>query len=130
MLYFFMVAFIDITVAFSGIYHWYDDLHFFDVAASKWTEIISTYGNQPPARAGHGFTSAGGKLYVMGGAKIGKLAGFCCSNKLVNIQHLLNDEVLTFIVLRFLYFVSYSPMLYSNNLIILFLLFSSHQRAF
>jgi hypothetical protein len=45
-----------------------DDLHSFDLANMKWT-LISALNDEskPSARYGHGFTSAGGLLYVHGG---------------------------------------------------------------
>jgi hypothetical protein len=43
-----------------------NDLHSFDPATMTWTLLSSVNG--PPPRAWHGFTSAGGKLYVYGGA--------------------------------------------------------------
>ena len=46
------------------------DLHSFDPAAMVWTLLSPGAGSgQPPsARFWHGFASAGGKLYVHGGA--------------------------------------------------------------
>jgi hypothetical protein len=45
------------------------DLHSFDPASMAWTLLSPAAGSgQPPyARFGHGFASAGGKLYVHGG---------------------------------------------------------------
>ena len=44
------------------------DLHSFDPAALVWRDLSSSaQGNPPAARFGHGFASAGGKLYVHGG---------------------------------------------------------------
>ncbi len=42
-----------------------DDLFMFDLANMTWTRLAAA--NAPSARYGHGFTSAGGKLYVHGG---------------------------------------------------------------
>ncbi len=44
----------------------FDDLHAFDLVNMTWTNL-SVAGTQPSARYSHGFTSAGGKLYVHGG---------------------------------------------------------------
>ncbi len=46
----------------------HDDLRSYDPIAGTWT-LISDDGDiaRPPARSGHGFTSAGNKLYVHGG---------------------------------------------------------------
>jgi hypothetical protein len=44
------------------------DLHVYDPAAEAWTDISAALSGTPPSpRRGHGFTSAGGKLYVHGG---------------------------------------------------------------
>ena len=44
------------------------DLHVYDPAAMAWTDLSATASGTPPsARMYHGFTSAGGKLYVHGG---------------------------------------------------------------
>ncbi len=48
----------------------FDDLHVFDPATLKWT-LISADAPRPSARHSHGFTSAGGKLYVYGGSGYG-----------------------------------------------------------
>ncbi len=47
----------------------FDDLHSFDLVNVTWKLLSPAAGSaQPPsARGGHGFTSAGGKLYVHGG---------------------------------------------------------------
>jgi len=46
----------------------FQDLHVFDPATMAWTDLsAATSGTPPSARGGHGFTSAGGKLYVHGG---------------------------------------------------------------
>ena len=46
----------------------YDDLHMFDPAAMAWTDITrNVSGSMPSPRAYHGFTAAGGWLYVHGG---------------------------------------------------------------
>jgi hypothetical protein len=40
----------------------------FDPAAGTWTDLSAALSGTPPSpRRGHGFTSAGGKLYVHGG---------------------------------------------------------------
>ena len=40
----------------------------YDPAAMAWTDLSAAMlGTPPSARQGHGFTSAGGKLYVHGG---------------------------------------------------------------
>ncbi len=44
-----------------------NDLHSLDPANMTWTKLSAARGSPPAARAGHGFTSAGGKLYVHGG---------------------------------------------------------------
>ena len=45
-----------------------DDLHAFDPATMNWTLLSAALdAPRPLARVGHGFTSAGGKLYVHGG---------------------------------------------------------------
>jgi hypothetical protein len=45
-----------------------DDLHAFDPATMTWTLLSAALdGPRPSARDSHGFTSAGGKLYVHGG---------------------------------------------------------------
>ena len=46
-----------------------NDLYSFDPANMSWSLLSAAPGSNPPpsARAGHGFTSAGGKLYVHGG---------------------------------------------------------------
>jgi N-acetylneuraminic acid mutarotase len=45
-----------------------DDLYSFDPVALKWTDLsASVAGTRPKARSEHGFTSAGGRLYVFGG---------------------------------------------------------------
>ncbi len=45
-----------------------DDLHVFDPATMTWTLLSAADdAGRPSARAGHGFTSAGGLLYVHGG---------------------------------------------------------------
>jgi hypothetical protein len=52
-----------------------NDLYSFDPAISAWTllSVAVTAGNAlPTARAGHGFASAGGKLYVHGGFSAGE----------------------------------------------------------
>ena len=44
------------------------DLLVYDPAAMAWTDLSAAASGTPPsAREGHGFTSAGGKLYVHGG---------------------------------------------------------------
>jgi hypothetical protein len=45
-----------------------NDLHVYDPAAGAWTDLSAALSGTPPSpREGHGFTSAGGKLYVHGG---------------------------------------------------------------
>jgi hypothetical protein len=45
-----------------------NDLHSFDPANMTWSLLSAAAGSSgPAARWGHGFTSAGGKLYVHGG---------------------------------------------------------------
>jgi hypothetical protein len=46
-----------------------DDLHSFDPATMTWTLLSAAADSAPApsARYGHGFTSAGGKLFVHGG---------------------------------------------------------------
>ena len=45
-----------------------NDLHEFDPASGAWTDLSAALSGTPPvSRDSHGFTSAGGKLYVHGG---------------------------------------------------------------
>jgi hypothetical protein len=45
-----------------------NDLHVYDPASLTWFDLSSVaLGTPPSARSGHGFTPAGGKLYVHGG---------------------------------------------------------------
>jgi hypothetical protein len=44
-----------------------EDLYSFDIASRTWTKLYAMGGSPPPARHAHGFTLAGGKLYVHGG---------------------------------------------------------------
>jgi hypothetical protein len=45
-----------------------DDLYSFDPADMTWTQLSAADDAvRPSARSGHGFTSAGGRLYVHGG---------------------------------------------------------------
>jgi hypothetical protein len=45
-----------------------NDLHVFDPVSLTWFNLsIHPLGTPPAARSGHGFTSAGGKLYLHGG---------------------------------------------------------------
>ncbi len=45
-----------------------DDLHWFDPATKTWSRLTaSNDDSRPSARFFHGFTSAGGKIYVHGG---------------------------------------------------------------
>jgi hypothetical protein len=45
-----------------------NDLHVYDPAAGAWSDLSAALRGIPPSpRGGHGFTSAGGKLYVHGG---------------------------------------------------------------
>ena len=49
----------------------YDDLYSFDPVSMIWTRLTAVNDNtRPSARDRHGFTSAGGKLYVHGGNKV------------------------------------------------------------
>jgi hypothetical protein len=49
------------------------DLHMYDPAAGAWTDLSAALSGTPPSpRIGHGFTSAGGKLYVLGGCDGGE----------------------------------------------------------
>jgi hypothetical protein len=44
------------------------DLHVYDPAGGAWTDLSAALSGTPPSpRSSHGFTSAGGKLYVHGG---------------------------------------------------------------
>ena len=46
----------------------YKDLHMFDPAVMAWTDLTRNFsGTAPSPRAYHGFTAAGGWLYVHGG---------------------------------------------------------------
>ena len=48
------------------------DLHVYDPVAMAWTDLSAAASGTPPSpRAGHGFTAAGGKLYVHGGCDSG-----------------------------------------------------------
>jgi hypothetical protein len=44
-----------------------DDLYSFDPVTMTWTLLSTAKTNRPPARYCHGFTSAGGRLYLHGG---------------------------------------------------------------
>ncbi len=45
-----------------------NDLHVYDSVNIRWTELTdAVFGTLPDPRDGHGFTTAGGKLYVHGG---------------------------------------------------------------
>ncbi len=52
-----------------------EDLYSFDPANLTWTRLAAAAVPRPSARYRHGFTSAGGKLYVHGGFNGGKA---CC----------------------------------------------------
>ncbi len=53
-----------------------DDLHAFDPATRTWTLLSAAGGDgRPSAREGHGFTLAGGLLYVHGGYGITNSGG-------------------------------------------------------
>ncbi len=55
-----------------------DDLYSFDLANLTWTRLAATAVPRPSARNFHGFTSAGGKLYVHGGSNTGnEYVGTC-----------------------------------------------------
>ena len=44
------------------------DLHVYEIAAMTWTDLSGPESGIPPtAREEHGFTAAGGLLYVLGG---------------------------------------------------------------
>jgi hypothetical protein len=46
----------------------FNDLYVYDPSNTTWTNLSApTYGTPPAGRYGHGFTSAGGKLYVHAG---------------------------------------------------------------
>ncbi len=49
-----------------------DDLHSFDPATMTWTLLFAAddTGGRPSARTRHGFTSAGGRIYVHGGTYV------------------------------------------------------------
>ena len=48
------------------------DLHVYDPVAMAWTDLsAAASGTLPSPRAGHGFTAAGGKLYLHGGEDYG-----------------------------------------------------------
>ena len=50
-----------------------NDFHVYSPAYMTWFDLSShAYGTPPTARAGHGFASAGGKLYVHGGRGLDK----------------------------------------------------------
>jgi hypothetical protein len=52
------------------------DLHVYDPAAGAWTDLSAALSGTPPSpRYIHGFTSAGGKLYVHGGVGFGGEGG-------------------------------------------------------
>ena len=52
----------------SWIAEYLQDLHVYDPAAASWMDLSAAVGGSPPpARFGHGFASAGGRLYVFGG---------------------------------------------------------------
>ncbi len=52
----------------SAVQVYYDDLHSFDPATMTWTLLSAANDTRrPSARSGHGFTSAGGLLYVHAG---------------------------------------------------------------
>ena len=52
------------------------DLHAFDPNTMIWTDLSTpAFGDAPSARYGHGFTSAGRRLYVHGG---NNGSGRCC----------------------------------------------------
>ncbi len=48
-----------------------DDLYSFDPGSRIWTLLAATSGQRPTPRFFHGFTSAGGALYVHGGRSTG-----------------------------------------------------------
>ncbi len=56
------------------------DLHSYDIAAHKWTDLSNiSNGVSPSPRWGHGFATAGGRLYLHGGWAQGqRLVGGVC----------------------------------------------------
>ena len=54
-----------------------DDLHVYDPAGMAWTNLSSPLSGQPPtSRDSHGFASAGGRLFVYGGATFNWTSGY------------------------------------------------------
>jgi hypothetical protein len=65
-----LIAIIALTLLILTTNHsadYFDDLYSFDPGSMTWTLLLSADGTRPAARYSHGFTSAGGKLYVHGG---------------------------------------------------------------
>jgi hypothetical protein len=61
---------LSLQIDLAGGFHVYlSDLYSFDLDTMAWSPLVMTdsTGIWPSSRAGHGFTSAGGKLYVHGG---------------------------------------------------------------
>ncbi len=53
----------------AGLFGILDDLHSFDPVTMTWTLLSAANDTRrPSARCDHGFTSAGGRLYVHGGS--------------------------------------------------------------
>jgi hypothetical protein len=65
-----------------------DDLHSFDPATMKWTLLsVADGAGRPSKRSGHGFTSAGGLLYLHGGSSstsTGKAGGKYMSTAIID----------------------------------------------
>ncbi len=76
-----------------GLSAFRDDLHEFNIDAKVWTDLSSpVLGTKPTARDGHGFASAGGKLYVHGGRILtGELEAlgtpFCPQSRCASAHH-------------------------------------------
>jgi hypothetical protein len=55
------------------------DFYSFDIVSASWTDLGSNVSGEPPsARSNHGFVSAHGKLFVMGGVNFGGKAENRC----------------------------------------------------
>ncbi len=66
-----------------GSEQYLDDLHSFDPATMTWAPLSDAMsGPRPSARGWHGFTSAGGKLYVHGGQDKSGASGRPCLSHL------------------------------------------------
>jgi hypothetical protein len=65
---FFFPGIIQSNGLYAGVYNLLNDLHVYNPVNGSWTNLSTpASGNPPSARYSHGFASAGGKLYVMGG---------------------------------------------------------------